>query len=106
MIHSVKYIIRLVTISLLVVLSVNLYADDDHDEAKRLFESGKILALEVILKKAREVQPGKVLEVEFEFENKNGNSVYEIELLNTNGIVFELKFDAKTGELLSTKEED
>lgn len=104
MIHSVKYIIRLVTISLLVVLSVNLYADDDHDEAKRLFESGKILALEVILKKAREVQPGKVLEVEF--ENKNGNSVYEIELLNTNGIVFELKFDAKTGELLSTKEED
>ena len=104
MIPSMKYIIRLVVIGLLVLLSVNLYADDDHDEAKRLLESGKILALEVILKKAREIQPGKVLEVEL--ENKNGNTIYEIELLNTNGIVFELKFDAKTGKLLSTKEEN
>lgn len=104
MILIIKYIIRFLSIGLLVLLSVNLYADDDHNEAKRLFESGKILALEVILKKAREIQAGKVLEVEL--ENKNGNTIYEIELLNTNGIVFELKFDAKTGELLSTKEED
>ena len=91
-------------VSLLVVLSVPLYADDDHDEAKRLLESGDILALEVILKKAREIQPGKVLEVEL--ERKKDKHIYEIELLNSEGSVFELKFDAKTGKHLSTEKEN
>ena len=67
-------------------------------------ESGDILALEVILKKAREIQAGKVLEVEL--ETKKDKKVYEIELLNPDGIVFELKFDARTGKHLSTEKED
>lgn len=89
---------------LLVLLSIPTFADDDHDEAKRLVESGDILALEVILKKAREIQAGKVLEVEL--ETKKDKKVYEIELLNPDGIVFELKFDARTGKHLSTEKED
>ena len=91
-------------ISLVVILSTPLYADDDNDEAKRLVESGEILALEVILKKARDIQLGKVLEVEL--ERKRSKRVYEIELLSPNGTVFELKFDAKTGEHLSTEKEN
>jgi uncharacterized membrane protein YkoI len=100
----IKYLLKTISISVLIVFSITLYADDDHDKAKRLLESGDILALEVILKKAREIQPGKILEVEF--ETKKGKKIYEIELLNSEGIVYELKFDAKTGKHLSTEKEN
>ncbi len=99
-----KNSLKLLTLSLLIILSVPLYADDDNDEAKRLVDSGEILELEVVLQKAREIQPGKVLEVEL--ERKKGKRIYEIELLAPNGTVFELKFDAKTGKHLSTEKED
>ncbi|MCW8901767.1 MAG: PepSY domain-containing protein [Gammaproteobacteria bacterium] len=96
--------IKLISISLLMISSASLYADDDHDKARRLLESGEILALEDILKKVREIQPGRVLEVDL--ETKKGKTIYEIELLNSEGTVFELKFDAKTGQHLSTEKED
>lgn len=99
-----KNSIKLLTISLLTILSAALYADDDSDEAKRLVESGEILELEVVLQKAREIQTGKVLEVEL--ERKAGYIIYEIEFLTPDGTVFELKFDAKTGKHLSTEKED
>ena len=99
-----KNSLKLIVIGLLIFLSTPLFADDDHDDAKRLMESGQILALEVVLKKAREIQAGKVLEVELESENNN--MIYEIELLSTDGIVFELKFDARTGKHLSTEKEN
>lgn len=95
---------KIIISCLLVLLSIPLFADDDHDEAKRLMESGEILALEIVLKKAREIQPGKVLEVEL--ETKKNKMIYEIELLSTDGIVFELKFDARTGKHLSTEKEN
>jgi len=98
--NNIKYL----TISLLIFLSVPLYADDDNDEARRLVESGEIIELEVVLQKAREIQAGKVLEVEL--ERKFGKRIYEIELLAPDGTVFELKFNAKTGKHLSTEKED
>jgi uncharacterized membrane protein YkoI len=91
--------------SLLIILSSAVFADDDdYNEAKRLVELGEIVELEAILKKAREIQEGKVLEVEL--ETKHNKKIYEIELLNTNGIVFKLKFDARTGKHISTKKEN
>ena len=79
-------------------------ADDDYIEAKRLYDSGEILSLEVILKNVRQKFPGKVLEVELEKED--GQIVYEIEILNDNGVITEIYVDAKTGKLLLTKEDD
>ena len=99
-----KTIFRLFTISLLACASVSAYADDDHEKAKRLLESGDILALETILQKVRTIQPGKVLEVELETEKDQ--NVYEIELLTSDGKILELLFDARTGEHISTKNED
>lgn len=80
------------------------YADDDHDQAKRLMDAGDILPLKVILQKARKTHQGKVLEVEL--EKKKGIKIYEIELLTSDGQVIELKFNAHTGEHLSTEIED
>ena len=96
--------LKFIFISLTLILSSSLYADDDHEEAKRLVESGEILSLQEILVKVRDIQPGKVLEIEL--ESKRNIKIYEIELLQPDGTVLELKFDAKSGQHLSTEKED
>lgn len=78
-------------------------ADDDHEQARRLREAGDILPLETILQRAQARHPGRVLEVELESEH--GRHVYEIEILDAQGVVQELYVDAHSGELLKTETE-
>lgn len=78
-------------------------ADDDHLKARRLHEAGDILAMEQILKQARQRHPGRILEVEL--EEIGGRLVYEIELVDSKGEVRELFFDARTGEFLKDMKE-
>lgn len=77
--------------------------DLDQDEALVLRQQGTILALEQLVGKAFARHPGAKL-LEAELEEKHGVYVYEFELLTTQGIVRELKFDARDGRLL--KDED
>jgi len=63
-----------------------------------------ILSLDEILRKADEQHSGRVLESEL--EQKNGRYVYEVELVDARGRVWELKFDARTGEVLKDKPGD
>jgi len=83
---------------------INVLASGDHDEARRLLESGDIMPLEQILNRLRPEYPGKILEIELEQED--GRRVYEIEMLGNDGIVWELIIDARTGELLRNERED
>ena len=99
-----KKTLTLLTLFLLMSGTFMAQADDDHDKAKRLKDAGEIVALEVILQNAREIQQGKILEAEL--ESKKGKLIYEIELLTQEGTVIELLFDAKTGAHLSTEVED
>ena len=99
-----KTIFKIIITCSLVSTCFSTFADDDHEEAKRLLESGDILSLERILQKARAIQPGKILEVELETEKNQ--KVYEIELLTSDGRLLELLFDARTGKHLSTEVED
>ena len=69
-----------------------------------LAQQGDILPLEQILQTAREHHTGRVLETELEREGDR--YVYEIELLDESGQVWELEFDAATGELLKREQED
>jgi uncharacterized membrane protein YkoI len=78
-------------------------ADTDYDTARKLREAGDILPLETILHKLEQTHPGKVLEVELEKEHDR--VIYEIELLDGNGKVWELKVDARSGEMLKQKQE-
>ena len=80
------------------------FADDDYMEAKRLLETGEILPLEDLLKNLRQTFPGKILEIELEREDHQ--IVYEVELLGKDGIVREIYINAKTGKVLSIKEDD
>lgn len=79
-------------------------SDDDHDRAKKLKEAGDILPLERIIEKAEAEHPGHILEAGL--EEKKGRLIYELEILDHNGIVWELKFDARTGELLKQEQDD
>jgi uncharacterized membrane protein YkoI len=86
--------------------SVVLLAGQDvgHPDAAGAQQPADILSLDEILQRVRAQQPGKV--VETELERKTGRYVYEIEMIGDDGVKKELKYDAKTGALISSKLED
>ena len=79
-------------------------AGEDHLAARRLHEAGEIRSLEDIRARARAEKPGEVIETEL--ERSNGRYVYEVEILDAQGQVWELKLDAKTGDLLGMEIDD
>lgn len=85
-------------------VSPAVLADNDHVEARRLLDSGEILSLEVILENVRQTHPGKIFEIELERED--GRIIYEAEILGENGIVEKIYIDARTGKLLTDREDD
>jgi uncharacterized membrane protein YkoI len=76
----------------------------EHDAVRAIRQRGDILSLDSILQKARGEHPGRVLESEL--EQKDGRYVYELELVDDQGRVREVKFDARTGEVLREKQGD
>ena len=72
--------------------------------AGRLSAKGDILSLEKISQKARSYKPGEILEVEL--EKKHGRYIYELEILDAASQVWELKLDAKSGQLLKMEQDD
>jgi len=89
----------------ILVLSMPLtWASDDHVEARLLSNSGEIIPLDTILKNLRINHPGIVLDVELEREDTN--VLYEVEILDINGIVKEIYINARTGDVLYVKEDD
>ncbi|RMO11490.1 Peptidase [Pseudomonas cichorii] len=79
--------------------------DLNQDEALHLRQRGVILPLEQFIEQALQHHPGAKL-LEAELEEKNNIYVYEFELLTTQGVVRELKFDARDGRLLKDEEDD
>lgn len=77
-------------------------AEQDHERARQLRLQGRILPLELILRRVEALYPGRVLEVEI--EEREGNYVYEIEVLNAGGSVRTVRFDARSGALLQDRE--
>jgi uncharacterized membrane protein YkoI len=94
------------TIALLALFPLLLMADpgEDLESIRELRRTGAILPLEAFLQQARTLRPGRVLEVELEREG--GLLIYELEMLDAVGRVWEVKFDARTGTLLQNREED
>jgi len=80
-------------------------ADESYLEARRLAAEGKIQSLDAILEGIQRKLRGSILEVELEHEDGD-SMVYEIEMLDTQGRVWELEVDAASGEILKRKLED
>lgn len=97
---KVKFVLGVVLLSLVVSIS---RADISQSKARALFQSGQILSLEKIHQKASMVQSGRI--IESELEKKGKRYLYEIEILDSKGVVWELKLDAKSGKLINIKED-
>lgn len=72
------------------------------NEVRQLRESGKILPMEEILNRVRNVQPGQVVEIEL--EQKDGGYVYEVKLIDAQDAIHKLELDAGSGEVLRRKQ--
>lgn len=89
----------------LVLICVCAQARDlDQDEALSLRQQGTILPLEQLMDMALARYPGSRL-LEAELEEKHGVYVYEFEVLTTEGVVRELKYDARDSRLLKDEED-
>jgi uncharacterized membrane protein YkoI len=77
---------------------------DDHELARRLHEQGTIVSLESVMAKAQEIRPGDLLEVEL--KKKRASYVYEVEILDSTGQVWDLKFEARDGRLIKEEQEN
>ncbi|TXI44729.1 PepSY domain-containing protein [Methylophilus sp.] len=98
-----------VLLALLAVLLVLVYlpradSGESASSASRLSAKGDILSLEKISQKAKSYKPGEILEVEL--EKKHGRYVYEVDILDAASQVWELKLDAKSGQLLKMEQDD
>ena len=99
-----KYMLLLIIASTAGMASRVLSKDLGHDEAQRLQADGLIVPLEQVLEQARIKKPGRLLELEL--ERKRGMLIYEIEIVDSEGVVWEFEFDATTGEMIKLKQDD
>lgn len=79
-------------------------AEEDYELARKLRQQGEILPLAKILTFARLQKKGEVLDTEL--EKKHGRYIYEVEILDVKGQVWEVKLDAKTGQLVKIELDD
>lgn len=87
---------------LLGLLAGPALADDDgHDRARQALQAGEILPLPEILAAAR---PGRVIALELERED--GRWLYELELVTSEGRLYEMEIDAASATVLELEREE
>jgi hypothetical protein len=80
------------------------YTTREYDDIRRLRQHGDILPLERILQQARRQRDGRVLETYLERERDR--YIYNVEMVDDKGRVWEMELDAATGEVLENRQED
>jgi len=75
----------------------------DHEDARFLRQSGNIVSLTTLLSDAYQRKAGELLEVELEHDESG--YLYEVEILDREGIVWELRYDAVSGEFIGIEKD-
>lgn len=100
-----KTISLLLTASAFLALPLGGWADSprvhDHDRARAALQAGEVLPLTEILARVGRTHPGQVLEVEL--ERDDGVWIYELKLLQGDGLLVKLKVDARDGTVVRQK---
>ncbi|HEY9270734.1 MULTISPECIES: PepSY domain-containing protein [Achromobacter] len=78
--------------------------ESDHEQARQALQAGKVLPLRSVLDIVERDYPGQVVKVEF--EEDDGEFIYEIRLLQGGGRLVKLKIDARDGKVLGVKGRD
>jgi uncharacterized membrane protein YkoI len=104
--HKLIWIVGGMVASLLVLLlaQAGASAGERPETIRQLKEAGEILSLEKIAERANAIKPGEILETEL--ERKRNGYIYEVEILDSGGRVWELKLDAKSGKMIKMEQED
>ena len=76
---------------------------DDHEQVHKLRDAGDVMPLSELLRRP-ELVGQRVIEAEL--EDEHGRRVYELELLGSDGRVYERYFDAVTGSPVKRDPED
>ena len=96
---------RQIALFFIFFIGSNVWADDDHERARELLKSGEIISLQALLQKINDSGLGKLRLLEAELEHEDGRLIYELELVDEKGVVRELLFDAKTGEVFNEEDD-
>jgi uncharacterized membrane protein YkoI len=81
------------------LVSMSAISDDnDSRKVRRLVQENEIVSLESLMPSIRKHGDLKLLEIELEEENDK--LIYEVELLDKEGRVYEIRYDARTGHEL------
>ncbi len=99
-------LLALVLAALVALAPANVTADDDHERARRAFESGEIVGLRQILGRVQSTYQGKILEIELRERRRDGWGppwVYMVKVLTPQGHVLALELDAKTTRVLRVR---
>ncbi|MBF0448311.1 MAG: PepSY domain-containing protein [Magnetococcales bacterium] len=81
--------------------------DPNPQRARQAVDSGDIVGLEWVLERARTQFPGHILKVELEDEEETPSGwIYEVKILQEDGSVIEVEYDAETLEVLDVEGKD
>lgn len=94
-----------ISIAILLSWAASIPASEDADRVRTLTLQGRILPLEQLVAMARARKPGTLIEAELDWEPEHGVAVYELLMLGSDGELWELELDARTGELLEVERE-
>lgn len=91
---------RLLLIILVIACTAGIArADEDWRDLHKEVKAGRLLPMATVMNKLEAEYTGLIVEVEFEQED--GLTVYEIEMLGKDGQMVEFELNAKTGEIIS-----
>ena len=75
------------------------------DEAVKLRDAGRIQSFEKLNQTALAQHPGGVVQ-DTELENEWGRYVYQLEVVDAQGVEWDIELDAATGEILKNHQDD
>lgn len=75
------------------------------DEALKLRDSGTIQSFEKLNELALAQHPGGLIR-DTELENEYGRYIYQLEVVDTKGVEWDLELDASSGEILKNHQDD
>ncbi|MDQ3732118.1 MAG: PepSY domain-containing protein [Pseudomonadota bacterium] len=80
-------------------------ADENPAVLARLIESGELLSWKAAGKKAKELRPGARVS-QTDLDREWNRYVYKREVVDANGVEWDIDLDAKTGEVLMQERQD
>lgn len=95
----------LVMSALIATVGIAQARDINTDEADKLRSAGTIKSLEVLNAAALAEHPGGTID-ETELESEGNRYLYELEVIDAQGVEWDMELDAATGQVLKNHRDD